>query len=315
MKNKTIKTKVLTLAMASMMLLATGCGSNDAASETAEETADSDAVTFTDMYDREVVIDEPVEKVVALTAADCEILYEIGAGDLLVGRGEYCDYPEEVLDVEMVSSGYETNVEQVIALQPDVVFMAKMNQSEDHVEALENAGITVVMSDADTIEDTYEAIEMIGKAVQKEENAAAVIEEMKANFAEIQEKVADAEAKKVYFEVSPLEYGLWTSGTGTFMDEMTGMLGLENIFSDVELWAEVSEEQVLQRNPDYIFTVTMYFGEGATPEEEIMGRAGWSNVTAVANGDVYRVDNDTFTRPGPRLDEACQELYDIIYGE
>lgn len=320
MKNKMMRTMLLMMTMAGAMLFASGCGNKEEAApaeETVEESAEEtgDAVTFIDMADREVVIDEPVEKIVVLTAADCEILYELGVGDLVIGRGEYCNYPEEVLDVEMVSSGSETNIEQIIALQPDTVFMSTMDQSEEHITALENAGITVVMSNADSIDETYTCIEMIGKAVGKEDNASALVEEMKANFAEIAEKAKDKDPKSVYFEVSPLEYGLWTTGAGTFMDEMAETLGLENIFGDVEGWAEISEEQVLERNPDYIFTVTMYFGEGPTPEEEIMGRAGWENVTAVKNGTVYPADNDQFTRPGPRLDDALADMYEKIYGE
>lgn len=66
----------------------------------------------------EVTLDEIPTRVVALSAADCEVLFAIGAGDALVGRGEYCDYPEEVLSVPSVQSGYETNIESIIALEP-----------------------------------------------------------------------------------------------------------------------------------------------------------------------------------------------------
>lgn len=68
------------------------------------------------------------------------------------------------------------------------------------------------------------------------------------------------------------------------MNEIAELLGLKNCFADVEGWAEISEEQVLERNPDYIMTISMYSGEGPTPEEEIASRAGWENVTAVKNG-------------------------------
>ena len=54
-------------------------------------------------------------------------------------------------------------------------------------------------------------------------------------------------------------------------------------------WGEISEEQVLERNPDYIVTISMYYGEGPTPEEEILSRTGWENVTAVKNGDVFEI--------------------------
>ena len=83
--------------------------------------AESTAVTVTDMAGREITLDAPATKVVALTASDCEILAALGAEDTLVGRGEYCDYPESVLEVPAVQSGADTNLEQIIALEPQVV--------------------------------------------------------------------------------------------------------------------------------------------------------------------------------------------------
>jgi len=99
------------------------------------------------------------------------------------------------------------------------------------------------------------------------------------------------------------------------MDEIATMCGLTNIFSDVNGWAEISEEQVLIRNPDYIVTITMYFGEGPTPVEEIMGRTGWGSVSAVANGNVYNADSNEISRPGPRLKDAALGLREFITAE
>ena len=93
------------------------------------------------MAGREVKLDGPVTQVVALFPSDCEILYAIGAGETLVGRGEYCDYPQEVLDVPAVQSGANTNIEQIISLNPQVVLMSTMDQTEEQVAALEAAGI------------------------------------------------------------------------------------------------------------------------------------------------------------------------------
>jgi iron complex transport system substrate-binding protein len=99
------------------------------------------------------------------------------------------------------------------------------------------------------------------------------------------------------------------------MDELAAICGLENAFHDVSSWAAVSEEQVLARNPDYIVTTTMYFGEGPTPVEEIMGRTGWNMLSAVQEGRVFNADNDQITRPGPRLMDAARALHAFIYGE
>ncbi len=270
--------------------------------------------TVTDMTGREITIEEDIERIVALTASDCEILYALGAGDMLVGRGEYCDYPEEVFDVPSVQSGYDTNIEQIIELQPQVLLMATMAQTEEQIEALENAGIHVVVSDAQDIDGVYTAIEMIGTLTGKNDEAAALVDQMKNSFAELATEMPE-DPETVYFEVSPLEYGLWAAGKGTFMDEIAAMIGLKNVFDDVEGWAEVSEEQIIERNPDHIVTITMYFGEGPTPAEEIEGRAGWENITAVKEKSILNLQNNELSRPVPRLVDGAKMLYDFVYGE
>ncbi len=277
-------------------------------------TPESTAIAVTDMAGRAVTLDAPAEKIVALTAADCEILYAIGAGDKLVGRGEYCNYPQDILSVPTVQSGNETNIEQIIALQPQLVILSIMAQTKEQVSALEAAGIKVFASDAQNIEGVYEGIALIGQLVGKSAEAEVVVGQMKASFADITAKVTGNGEKTVYFEVSPLQYGLWTAGKGTFMDEIATMLGLKNAFADVTGWGEVSEEQVIQRNPDYIVTVAMYFGEGTTPVEEILSRKGWENMEAIKNSAVYNADSNEISFPGPRLVNAAEKLYAFVYG-
>ncbi len=283
-----------------------------ALSACAAASADAPAVTVTDMMGREIVLDAPATRVVALTAADCEILCALGCGDALVGRGEYCNYPASVNDVPAVQSGYETNIEQIISLEPQVLFMATMAQTAEQVEALENAGIKVIVSDAQNIDGVYTAIRLIGAVMGKNDEAEALVKQMTDAFARISAESEDT-GKTVYFEVSPLEWGLWTAGKGTFMDELATMCGLTNAFADLEGWAQISEEQVLDRDPDYIVTITMYFGEGPTPVEEILSRPGWENLKAVRQRQVLNADNDEISRPGPRLMDAARTLHDFVY--
>ena len=276
--------------------------------------AESTAVTVTDMAGREITLDAPATKVVALTASDCEILAALGAEDTLVGRGEYCDYPESVLEVPAVQSGADTNLEQIIALEPQVVIMAKMAQTEEQVAALEEAGIRVVVSDAQDIEGVYTAIRLIGALVGRNDEAEAMVADMQSAFADIAAK-SENTGKTVYFEVSPLQWGLWTAGKGTFMDELATLCGLTNAFADVEGWAEISEEQVLERDPDYIVTISMYYGEGPTPVEEIKSRAGWEGLKAVQNDAILNADSNEISRPGPRLKDAAETLYQFVSGD
>ena len=303
-------TKRLAAVLAAALLLAlTACGSQE------ESGKPSGGITVTDMTGREITLEEPATRGVALTAADCEILYALGAGDTLVGRGEYCDYPSQVFDVPSVGSGYDTNVEQILALEPQVLLMSTMAQTKEQVEQLEAAGVRVVVSDAADIEGTYTTITLIGALMGKDDEAAAIVDSMKSAFADMQEKSTGDGTETIYFEVSPLEWGLWTAGAGTFMDEVANMLGLVNAFADVTGWAEISEEQVLERDPDYIMTLTMYYGEGPTPEEEIMGRPGWENITAVQNGAILNLPDNELSRPAPRLVDGARALFELVYGK
>ncbi|NLI53934.1 MAG: ABC transporter substrate-binding protein [Clostridiales bacterium] len=320
------QTRLLAALLTALLLLGALAGCAPAATEpaaTAESIAteapaeataapETAGVSVTDMANREVTLDEPATRVVALSAADCEILYAIGAGDLLVGRGEYCDYPAEVLEIPAVQSGMETNLEQIIALEPQVLIMSVMAQTEDQVAQLEAAGIKVVVSDAQDIAGVYTAIGMLGALTGHDAEAAEVVSGMQATLDSLAARAGELEGKSVYFEVSPLQYGLWTAGQGTFMNEVATLLGLRNVFADVSGWAEISEEQVLQANPDIIVTIAMYFGEGQTPAEEILSRAAWSEVTAVKNGDILNLPDNELSRPGPRLADGAQALFDFV---
>jgi iron complex transport system substrate-binding protein len=280
--------------------------------ESNDSLQQSEGQVFTDTAGRTITISEPVTRIVGLTASNVEILFELGAGDLLVGRGEFADYPPEALEVPTVQSGVETNLEQIIALEPQVVLLSQMGQSIDQMEAIENAGISVVVVDAHDIEGVYTSIALIGDVIGERDAANALISHMESTFETISANAGENEGKTIYFEVSPLEFGLWTAGSDTFMNEVAEMLGLTNIFADISGWAEVSEEQVLSRNPDYIVSVGMYFGDDVLPDEEILARNGWENVTAVSNGAVINLGNDELSRPSHRLAEGAQILSDFI---
>ena len=266
----------------------------------------------------------------------------IGSGPIIIGQACEFDYSGTQACKALRSLGYEIvlvnsnpatimtdpdiadrtyieplnveRLEQIIALEPQVLLMSTMAQTDEQVQQLEAAGVRVVVSDAQDIEGTYTAISMIGELVGRQAEASSIVESMQKTFDEIKANAGDG-TKSIYFEVSPLQYGLWTAGSGTFMDEIANMLGLTNCFADVTGWGEISEEQVLERNPDYIVTISMYYGEGPTPEEEILSRTGWENVTAVKDGKILNLPNNELSRPAPRLADGAKALYDFVYGE
>lgn len=274
-----------------------------------------EGAALTDMMGREVKLSGPAGRIVVLMPSDCEILYAIGAGDKVVGRGTYCNYPEDVLSVTEVNSGGELNLEQVLALNPDLVVMTKMAHSPEAVSKLEESGVAVLVTDAQTIEDTYACITLLGAAAGKEAEAAKVVEDMKARLSAVAQQAGDT-GLTVYIETTPLEYGwgLYSAGPGNFMDEIASLCGLKNIFGDVDqAWPVVDPEAVIAADPDLILTIDSNgMGEGMEADKVILSREAWQGMKAVKDGRVFVVSNDMFSRPGPRLADAAEALLNLL---
>lgn len=268
---------------------------------------------LTDMTGREVKLTKPVERLIVMWPGDCEIVYALGAESLLVGVGSYCNYPAEVANVEKVTPGKDMNLEQILALKPDLVLTTTMSLVQEHVEALEKAGVPVFINDATGVEGVYTAIKNIGALTGRTQQAEELVASMQKGFEEIKAKVPAGDALSVYYEIMPVSQGPWAAGGGTFMDELGAIVGLKNIFGDQGAWAQVSEEQVLKLNPAVIISTS--YGDPAEVTKEINDRAAWKDVQALKDGKVFCLDGDLFTRPGPRLVEAVESLLTLLYGE
>ena len=289
--------KLVSLFLAVLMLITTAA--------LAEE-----AITVTDMFGRAITLEEPATRIIATEPADCEILYALGCGDALVGRGLYCDYPAEVTALPTVHSGADTNLEEILALDPQVVIMNDMAHTVEQVSLLEQNSVKVITTNADSIPEVYQAIRLIGQVMGKNAEAEALITDMQTTFDDIAAK-AEQTDKTIYFEVMPLEWGLWSAGANTFMQELAEICGMKNAFADLDGWQPISQEQVIDRDPDYIVLVT---GMGDTAVDEVMNRPGWQDIKAIQNGKVYNADSYTLTRPAPRLKDAAIDLYNFLYG-
>ena len=270
--------------------------------------AESAGLTVTDMFGREVTLPEAVTRIIAMEPSDCEILYALGCGDTLVGRGMYCDYPASVLDLPAVQSGENINLEEILALNPQVVVLTGMHHLEEQIALLEQNGVKVIGTDANSISEVYDSIRLLGTVMGKDAEAESIIADMKAAFDDIAAK-SEKTDKTIYFEVMPLEWGLWSAGSGTFMQELAELCGMQNAFADIEGWKAISQEQVIERNPDYIVLVT---GMGEAAVDEVMAREGWGDIKAIQNAKVYNADSYALTRPAPRLKDAAIDLYNFL---
>ena len=270
--------------------------------------AEDTAITVTDMHGREITLTEPAARIVAIQPSDCEIICALGCEEALVGIGQWCDYPASITGLPRVQTGPDTNVEEILALNPQVVVMTDMSQSEEQVKQLEENGVKVVVSTTSDIASVYTSIRLIGKLMGKDAEAEALIADMQGTFDEIRARTAGNE-KSIYFEISPPPY-LYSAGSSSYMNELAEICGLKNIFADQEdAWLMISGEQVIERNPDYIVLIT---GMGSAGIEEILSREGWGDIQAIQLQKVYNDDENNMARPGPRLKDAAVELFRFI---
>lgn len=266
--------------------------------------------TVTDDLDNELTFDKVPKTVVSLIPSNTEILYSIGAGEKVIGATDYDNYPAEAAEVERISDSVVFNAERIIEMDPDVVIGYSTGAPTGY-EELEAAGIQVfVIESAQSFEDVYGDIEQISTVMGLEDKGDALNSSIQQQIEEVQEKVAEVETQKqVFFEISPSPE-IYTAGQKTFQQEILNHANVENIFGDLEGWPKISEEEVITRNPEIITTTVSYTED---PIKEIKAREGWSDIEAIQNDQVFFLDSDITSRPGPRIGDAVELVAKTVY--
>lgn len=281
--------------------------------ETSTETASDAPYTVTDDRGEELEFEQAPETIVSLIPSNTEIVFALDAGDQLVGVTDYDNYPEAAQDIERVSDSVEFNAEKIIQLDPDVVLAYSTGEAPPALTQLEDADIPVfVIESATSFDEVYGDIEQIASVLAKEEKGAEVIEGIQTQIEDVQERLAAVEEQKeVYVEISPSPE-IYTTGKSTFQQEILNHAQVTNVFDDLEGWPNISEEEVITRDPEVILTTVSYVEDAVG---DIEARDSWSAVEAIENGEVHFIDSDITSRPGPRIGEAVQLVAETVYPE
>lgn len=309
---RTVKFSWIALLMVALFL--TGCASNDDQKSIEKKdpatTEEAKAYTVTDDNGKEITFDKVPETVVSLQPSNTEILYALGAGNKVIGATDFDNYPEEAKDVERVSDSMTINSEKIISLKPDVIIAYTIGD-ETALKPLEDAGIPIfIIKSAVTFDDVYSDIDQIAKVMGVTDKGEELVKNIKKQIKDVEEKVASVDSKeKTYFEISPSPE-IYTAGAETFQQEILASAGIENIFADQKGWAKIADEEVVKRNPDAIITTVGYVDNAV---DEIKSRKGWENVSAVKEDQVYQLNEDVMSRPGPRIGEAVELVAKTIY--
>lgn len=261
---------------------------------------------ITDSKNRKVTIKSEPKAVISVAPSITEIIYFLEAGEIIIGRTDFCDYPPEVTSIPSIGTLYEPSIEKIVELNPDILFASTHFQKEI-LQKIEEANITViVIQEEGNLEGVYKGISKIGKIINKKEKADFLVNDMKARVDIVKNSIPDNKPT-VYYVVGFGEYGDYTAGGDTFISELMELAGGINIANESIGWT-YSLEKIIERNPD-IVVCSKYYG---TPEE-IKKATGYKDLPAIKNGNLYPIDNNLLDRAGPRVVEGIETLYEIFY--
>jgi iron complex transport system substrate-binding protein len=247
---------------------------------------------------RPVTLPGPARRVVSLVPATTELLFAIGAGAAVVGRTQWCDYPEAALAVPSVGDGIGPNLELVVDRRPDLVLLYAGANAGAVAEQLRPLGIPTLSLDSDELTDVPRLARLLGRVTGREAGADSVARAFERDLARAQAPERNTRsAFLLVWDQPPM-----TVGRGSFLTELMARAGLRNIFDDVAASsAVINIEGVVARNPDLILTLG-----AASPK--IAGRPEWQVVPAVRAGRFVHAEGSEFSHPGPRSPQAIREL-------
>jgi len=294
-------TRRLTVLFAGVVVLATALSGPVAA--THDDTGCEFPFTDTDMTGTEVTLDEPAEEVVVRDAASAQVFWELGAEDRVTGMPveEFTEYLPGSADRTPVTDGQTVLVEEVVALEPDLV-IAPNYVSGETVGQLRGAGLTVYQF---PLEDSFEAIyrktTLYGHMVGACDAADATVEETRTTVEETRTAVADRDRPRVLYYF----FG-FTAGNGTFIHDLIVAAGGQNVAADAGItgFAEISDEVVVEENPEWVVSPS----SSGLPQGE-----PFTSTDAFESNRTLVVDENLVSQAGPRVAEPLRAMAEAFH--
>ena len=319
-----MKSKLLTTTLLIVILLVACAPANTTTVESVELIEASTAapivpenapVIVTDQRGKEFQFEQPVQRIVSLAPSNTEILFAIGAGNQVVGRDTFSDYPAEAANVADIGGGFGAlDTETIIASTPDLVLAADLTPAEQ-IQALEDLGLTVfVLGNPTDLPGMYENLRTIAAITGHVEETETLIASLEERVVVVEEKLAGVtERPLVLYELDGTDPNApWVPGPGTFVDTLLTMAGGNSMSASLDgAWVQVSLEIIIEMDPEIILLGDAQWG-GVTPEM-VAARGGWDALTAVQEGKVYPFDDNLVSRPGPRMVDGLEALAKFLH--
>jgi iron complex transport system substrate-binding protein len=245
----------------------------------------------------------PARRIVSLIPATTELLFALGAGDRVVGRTHWCDYPDAAAGVPDLGDGMSPNLEAVVAARPDLVVLYLSGQNGGAAARLRALGIPAIQVRSDLLADVPRLArlfgQLTGRTASADSLAAAFDRDLAA--ATVLSPTRPPSVFLLVWDEPPM-----TVGRGSYLSELIERAGGINAYADLPTSSgQISVESAAARDPDVILTLSETIPAFALRPE-------WQVVEAVREQRFVRIAGSEFSRPGPRSPAAVRELADAL---
>lgn len=242
-------------------------------------------------------------RIVSLAPSMTEALFAIGAGDRVVGRSRFCNFPLEATRLPIVG-GVEPDLEAILELRPDLAVGVAGLASERLADKLRARGIQAWIPDVGSLAAIDELLVGLGQRTGHAEDAKRLVLGLDGREKDIERSVAGQPRPRVLMliSLSPVV----AAGPKSFTAELIRVAGGQNVVVEGGAWPTVGFEQILALDPDLILDATVVGGD--EPTNISSDSPGWRGVRAVRDGHVIAVRDERVLRAGPRIADGLAVL-------
>ena len=285
-------------------------------------------ITIVDALGRSITIEKAPQRVVSLAPSITEMLFALDAGEYVVGVDSFSNYPPEVMKlrkegkIACIGSYWNPDLEKIVKLKPDLV-IADAGAHAKLLEKFEELKINVIYvhgGSSTNVRDIIKDIITLGLVFDIKSKAQEIREDIVKCIKNVSDKLVKSNASKVKVLIllGPISMGLWSTGSGTFIDYLVKSVGGVNILSKYHGWIQVGYEEIVKSDPEIIIVTIMGTKETALKVIDEIKKSPLATTSAVKKGKIYVLigeADDVLTRPGPRITEAIKLLAKIIHPE
>ena len=265
---------------------------------------------FVDEVGREIVFAFPPKRIVSLAPNITEILFSFGLDSEIVGVSTLSNFPERAKQKVQVGSYVSPDFERIVSLKPDLVIATGVGNTRDVVDRLDRLGFPTYVIFPKNFDDILKSMDHLGQIVDREKEAAMVVQGMKKRREQIVERVKDLHRPRVFLLVG--EAPIVTAGKGSFADDVIRLAGGENIAGkEREMYPRLGMEEVLQRAPEVILISSM--SPKAEYKKVLQEWSRWKTLPAVKDNRIYVIDSDLIDRPSPRIIDGLEGIARILH--